>query len=129
MAAKVHKKFSISETLSLFYVNGGEYPKKACPFPIMNRQALSVRQKSGPKPMHEVVPSAVRNAVSAATTTFTASSISHLFFMFFLEGVIGSYRELSGVNGSYRELTDDTLFPSVTSERSVWKDFVRADNC
>ena len=32
--------------------------------------------------MQLVVPSAVRNAVSAATATFTASSI-HLFFIFF----------------------------------------------
>ena len=30
--------------------------------------------------MHEVVPSAVRNAVSAATTTFTVNSIN-LFFV------------------------------------------------
>ena len=32
--------------------------------------------------MHEVVPSAVRNAVSAATITFTASSMMRCFFMF-----------------------------------------------
>ena len=31
--------------------------------------------------MHEVVPSAVRNAVSAATTTFTANSINFCFFI------------------------------------------------
>ena len=31
--------------------------------------------------MHEVVPMAVRNAVSAATKTFTASSMMRCFFM------------------------------------------------
>ena len=34
--------------------------------------------------MHEVVPSAVRNAVSAATTTFTAISINLCFLIFSL---------------------------------------------
>ena len=47
--------------------------------------------------MHEVVPSAVRNAVSAATTIFTASSINRLFFIVFWEGVNGSYWELTGL--------------------------------
>ena len=32
--------------------------------------------------MHEVVPSAVKNAVSAATITFTANSIIRCFFKF-----------------------------------------------
>lgn len=36
----------------------------------------------GPKPMQLVVPIAVRNAVSAATITFTASSITLCFFIF-----------------------------------------------
>ena len=35
----------------------------------------------GPRPMQLVVPSAVKNAVSAATITFTASSIIRCFFI------------------------------------------------
>ena len=49
--------------------------------------------------MQDVVVSAVRNAVSAATTIFTASSINRLFFMVLFR------KELAGVSGSYQELT------------------------
>ena len=37
--------------------------------------------QNGPYPMQLVVPSAVRNAVSAATITFTATSIKRFFFI------------------------------------------------
>ena len=37
--------------------------------------------------MHEVVVNAVKKAVSAATTTFTAISINRVFFMEFLFSV------------------------------------------
>ena len=40
-----------------------------------------VQNAIGPWPMHEVVLMAVRNAVSAATITFTASSMMRCFFI------------------------------------------------
>ena len=46
--------------------------------------------------MHEVVPSAVRNAVSAATITFTASSTILCFFM------IRSFFKFALVEGGVR---------------------------
>ena len=49
---------------------------------------FNLQSQNGPLPMQLVVPSAVRNAVSAATITFTASSMILCFFMvrfFFFE--------------------------------------------
>ena len=54
----------------------------------------------GPKPMQLVVPSAVKNAVSAATITFTASSIIRCFF------IISLWSSLF----CHTDLTDDTDF-------------------
>ena len=42
----------------------------------------------GPSPIQLVVPIAVRNAVSAATITFTASSTILCFFMIYLLSAI-----------------------------------------
>ena len=42
----------------------------------------------GPSPIQLVVPIAVRNAVSAATITFTASSIIRCFFIIHLFSVL-----------------------------------------
>ena len=42
---------------------------------------VTVQNAIGPWPIHEVVPMAVRNAVSAATKTFTASSMMRCFFI------------------------------------------------
>jgi hypothetical protein len=50
---------------------------------MMARDLLAYSQM-GPWPMQLVVPIAVRNAVSAATNTFTASSIILCFFMIYL---------------------------------------------
>ena len=53
-----------------------------------NDSYLLLYSQSGLYPMQLVVPSAVRNAVSAATITFTASSMILCFFMvrfFFFE--------------------------------------------
>ena len=59
--------------------------------------------------MQLVVPSAVKNAVSAATITFTASSITLCFFM--IRFALGSYQELMGVIGSYRTLLLTLILP------------------
>jgi hypothetical protein len=50
---------------------------------MMARDLLAYSQM-GPWPMQLVVPIAVRNAVSAATNTFTANSIILCFFMIYL---------------------------------------------
>ena len=53
--------------------------------------------------MHEVVPSAVRNAVSAATITFTANSINFCFFIlgspFFCHGFTRIFTEFYPLSG------------------------------
>ena len=41
--------------------------------------------QNGPKPMHDVVVSAVRKAVSAAIKTFAASSMKFSFFIVFCD--------------------------------------------
>ena len=42
----------------------------------------------GPSPIQLVVPIAVKNAVGAATITFTASSITRCFFIIYLLSAI-----------------------------------------
>jgi hypothetical protein len=50
----------------------------------------------GPRPIHEVVVMAVRKAVRAATTTFTATSITRFVFIIshFLNSSIPQFKEL-----------------------------------
>jgi len=42
---------------------------------------IHAQKAMGPCPIHEVVPSAVTNAVTAATTTFTAMSTIRFHFI------------------------------------------------
>ena len=72
--------------------------------------------------MHEVVPMAVRNAVSAATRTFTASSMMRCFFMvrfFSLVDVFGG----TGVRGtaSMRLKARDYFCGGKSRVRLLWR--------
>ena len=75
--------------------------------------------------MHEVVVMAVRKAVRAATTTFTAISMIRFFiivnyqlYKFRMSGVISSYRELTGFEPV--ELADKCSAAEVMSVRSTF---------
>jgi len=47
----------------------------------LHHEPFTIHHQIGPCPMQLVVPSAVRKAVSAATATFTTSSIIRFFFI------------------------------------------------
>ena len=47
----------------------------------IHHEPFTIHHQIGPCPMQLVVPSAVRKAVSAATATFTTSSIIRFFFI------------------------------------------------
>ena len=74
---------------------------------------LSPYSPTGPNPMHEVVLSAVRNAVSAATITFTASSIIRFFviiygfFLFFLRILGFKDKRIKESGGSSWDLKEE----------------------
>ena len=57
----------------------------------------------GPSPIQLVVPIAVKNAVSAATNTFTASSITRCFFIIYLLSALFSPPKLGGARGGLKK--------------------------
>lgn len=76
----LQKRLRKSVACTFIYIKESRQPVLPAPFSIS--RLLSPYSSTGPSPIQLVVLSAVRNAVSAATITFTVSSMIRFFVMF-----------------------------------------------